>query len=305
MNLFVRLFTIFSSISSIHTFSMKPMTKQHVVFFPARFQQQLPGEMYNGFVTKMKEKYEVHIAGNNVAQNEKLLSELQDKCEANYDNLGFISHSSGVKDLWNIYDVIQKSDRNVKIDKIVLIEPLDFEITSKFNVKNYIPFSSLFDIFDFSKNNIEIGELNNKIEKIIETDYVELLKTTIWGKLGYDSVQSCEIEYDDNDTIITNTEMANTCKLLVVKHELSDKWMFIPTVPPLSVLGLDLEKFQKSMTVKEMKIKKYSHFDILDRPWANLMNRATLNKRETSSEELSEYIETLGKMIDNFYIQNI
>jgi hypothetical protein len=54
------------------------------------------------------------------------------------------------------------------------------------------------------------------------------------------------------------------------------------------------------MDIEEIKIKKFGHFDILDRPWANLMKRATLSSNLTEDNR-GEYIETIENLIDNFY----
>ena len=54
------------------------------------------------------------------------------------------------------------------------------------------------------------------------------------------------------------------------------------------------------MDKSEVMVDKFSHFDILDRPWANLMNRASLGKNK-NQEELTEYLETIGNIVCNFY----
>ena len=111
------------SLSSPSTMSMiKPMQKQHVLFFPARFQQPVPREMYGNFISKLSNNYEVHIASSNPENNSKLLEKLTQKTD--YDNeVALISHSSGVADLWNTYSSLTSED----VDKIILIEPLDLQ----------------------------------------------------------------------------------------------------------------------------------------------------------------------------------
>ena len=85
-------------------------------------------------------------------------------------------------------------------------------------------------------------------------------------------------------------------KMLVIKHKQSDKWKFIPTIPPLSFLYADLMDFQDYMMVDEVFIDKFTHFDILDRPWANLMNRASLRNNK-EQEELDEYLDLLDDIV--------
>lgn len=294
MKPFIRFLTIANILLNVDSFSVKAIPKQHLLFFPARFQQPLPSEMYNAFISKLKDNYEVHIASNNIEKNIKILDDLQDKYDVNYDNLGFIAHSNGVADLWNVYDTIQNDDNKLSIEKIVLIEPLDLQIAPKLDIRKYIPF---IENFDLSNYNFDIDVLNDRIEDIIETDYLQLLKNNIFGT--FETTQYCDI---DDDCNISNSISG---KMLVVKHEQSDKWRFIPTIPPLSFLASDLKEYQKRMNIKEIKIKKFRHFDLLDRPWANMMNRATLDKNTldeiTTNGNQKEYIETIETLIDDFY----
>lgn len=295
------LLTLLNIFANVDSFSMKPMPKQHLVFFPARLQQQFPGEMYNEFIARLKDKYKVHIAGDSLEKNKKLMNDLQETCDVGYDNLGFIAHSSGVADLWNIYDVIQKNNNNLGVDKIVLIEPLDLKISTKLDVNKYVPFVSIINELDLLNYNFDADILNEKIEEFIETDYLQLLKANIFGtfearrqKMKGDN----EANVDDGTSDISCD--VGSGKLLVVKHEKSEKWRFVPTVPPLSFLGSDLKKFQRNMDIEEVKIKKFGHFDILDRPWANLMKRATLSTNP-SNDNRTEYIEEIENLIDDFY----
>lgn len=305
------LLTLLNTFANVDSFSMKPMPKQHLVFFPARLQQQFPGEMYNEFIARLKDKYEVHIAGDSLEKNQKLMNNLKETCDIGYDNLGFIAHSSGVADLWNIYDVIQNNNNNnLGVDKIILIEPLDLKISTKLDVNKYVPFVSLINKLDLLNYNFDADILNEKIEEFIETDYLQLLKANIFGtfearrqKMKGDN-EEANVDGETSDTSLDNSDDIScdigSGKLLVVKHEKSEKWRFVPTVPPLSFLASDLKKFQRNMDIEEVKIKKFGHFDILDRPWANLMKRATLSTNP-SNDNRTEYIEAIENLIDDFY----
>ena len=66
MKPFIRFLTIANILLNVDSFSVKAIPKQHLLFFPARFQQPLPSEMYNAFISKLKDNYEVHIASNNI-----------------------------------------------------------------------------------------------------------------------------------------------------------------------------------------------------------------------------------------------
>ena len=273
--------------------SIKPMQKQRVVFFPARFQQPLPSELYGNFISVLNDNYELHVASKNKQDNDELLQKLQES-GSEFDNIAFISHSSGAADLWDVYC----SNLDINVEKVVLIEPLDlkkggFSIPSP---NDLIPFN-IFDM-DMTMDLTQVGELNDKIEQMVETDYVELFKSNMFGGLFSDKKTKSNNE-EDEDCQVEEPNIIKS-KLLVVKHAKSDKWRFIPTIPPLSRLNSDLTQFENIMDVSEVMVDKFSHFDILDRPWANLMNRASLGDNK-EQEELNEYLETLGNIVSNFY----
>jgi len=272
---------------SLSTTIIKPMQKQHLMFFPARFQQPLPREMYANFVSKLSENYEVHVANTDLNKNRALINNILSKSKQ--DNISLISHSSGVVDLWNTYS---STTTLGNVDKIILIEPLDLQ-------KGILPISSttnaLLEQITAKMENLEISEINNKIEEIVETNYVELLKSSILSRFSRTNKKNKQRESEYGEEIV-NTENSKRGKMLVVKHKQSAKWRFIPTVPPLSLLDSDLMSFQKTMAIDEVVIDGFSHFDILDRPWANLMNRASLanNKRQ---EELDEYLNVIDDIV--------
>ena len=286
------------SLSSPYMMSMiKPMQKQHVLFFPARFQQPVPREMYGNFISKLSNNYEVHIASSNPEDNSELLEKLTLKTD--YDNeVALISHSSGVADLWNTYSSLTSEE----VDKIILIEPLDLQkgvgSESGSGVK-LLDFGDKFNFLDTEM--LRLDKLNDKIEEIVETDYLELLKSNIFGGFRNQKKTNKVVDGSEDDGEDENVDEGDTIprergKMFVVKHKLSDKWRFIPTIPPISLLNADLMNFQDSMVIDEVMIDKFSHFDILDRPWANLMNRASLRNNK-EQEELDEYLELLDDIV--------
>jgi hypothetical protein len=294
------------------------MQKQQLVFFPARFQQPLPKEMYANFISKLSDNYDVHIATTNNKANLELLENIfLTKC-SEYDNIGLISHSTGVADLWNVYDLQQESKSIININKIILIEPLDFaKSTPSSSISNFDPmklpmnFMSQLKIpLDFMKLS-DINVLNSKIESIVETDYIEVFKSNIFGRLRLDKKTKEKTNQNEDDDYCDycdycdsdgsdDTAIKSLGQMLVIKHKQSDKWRFIPTVPPLSKLNSELVDFEKTMKIDEVMIDKFSHFDILDRPWANLMNRASLTQ-DKKQEELNEYLDIVNGILYNLY----
>ena len=231
--------------------------------------------MYGNFISKLSDNYEVHIASSDTDKNNQLLN----MKKSNQDSIGFVSHSTGVADLWNTYS----SDNNCPVNTIVLIEPLDLQ---KGRPSLYNPTDTLIKKFNENLDTMKINNLNDKIEEIVETDYMELLKSNIFGVFKKSDTQTenkDKQETTDDNYCVVDTEDAENKqkergKMLIVKHKQSDKWRFVPTVPPLSFLNYDVSNFDNFDIIDEVVIDKYSHFDILDRPWANLMNRASLSK---------------------------
>lgn len=275
---------------SLSSTMMKPMLKQHLLFFPARFQQPVPREMYGKFISKLSHNYEVHIASTDSNKNGDLLEKLTQKTD--FDTVCLISHSSGVADLWDTYSSFTQGG----IDKIILIEPLDLQSRG---VGVSLPYNNFFDKFNvnFEVDMLQIDKINDMIEGVVETNYLDLLKSSVFG--GFRRQKGTNEDEDEDEKVVgveqsvLSREMGN---MLVVKHKQSDKWRFVPTIPPLSMLNADLMDFQDSMEIDEVFIDKFSHFDILDRPWANLMNRASLRNNK-EQQELDEYLNLLDDIV--------
>lgn len=245
---------------------IKLMTTQRpLLFFPARVQRPLPSEMYNQFLTKMRDTYDVHVAGDNVEKNKDLLSKLKDKYLN--EEICLLSHSSGSVDLLKLY--VDLEDKAMS-DKMVLIEPIK---------TNDAPFSEVDDMNIFK---FDLKSFNDNIESVIETDYFKMALDQIFGS-----------KKNGNVTDVSNGE------LLVLRHANSDKWRFVPTIPPLSFLVDDLSKM-KNVNIQERTIDKYSHFDLLDRPWANIMNRAMMSELN-NDEEMCKYHEIISEEVFSFY----
>ena len=162
---------------------------------------------------------------------------------------------------------------------------------------------------------LSLENINDKIEELVETNYLELFKANLFSFGGFffrrngdggdgvgDGVSGgVSGGVGDGDGMGGESFSRRIrSKLLVIKHKISDKWRFVPTIPPLSKLNFDLVEFEKSMDKEEVVIDKFSHFDILDRPWANLMNRASLGDTK-NQEDLDEYLGILNNVVCDFY----
>lgn len=247
-------------------FSLKVMnTQRPLLFFPARVQRQLPGECYNNFLTKLKNNYDVHVASDNIDKNIKILNDL--KKEYRNEDICLVAHSTGSSDLLALFD---KQEDNINSNKLVLIEPLDI--------------SAPVPEVDFRMFNFDIKEFNDNIETAIETDYFKLMLDNLFDKK----------DNSDSDKSIDGN-------ILLLKHKLSDKWRFVPTIPPLSLFAKDLNALEVKLNITEQVIDKYSHFDLMDRPWANIMNRAMMIDARDDNY-FSDYHEMIDREINTFYL---
>tara|TARA_Y100001970_G_C14238781_1_gene863575 strand:+ start:102 stop:782 length:681 start_codon:yes stop_codon:yes gene_type:complete len=142
--------------------------------------------------------------------------------------------------------------------KSILIDPID---TNKYNLKYEYNF------------NIDFEKINDNIIKFIETNHIDKLKNIIFKK-----------EYD---------EISVKNEILVLNNKNSDKWRFAPIVPPINTLRMDFE----NQKIKRVFMNDFNHFDLLDKPWANFINKVTFN----DNKDYDEYYNTLINEIKTFY----
>lgn len=261
----------------VAAFSLKVMGRRPLIFFPARIQQQIPSEMYHNFVSSMKDNYDIHFATNDVNQNRELLTKLNGA-----EQVCLVAHSSGASDLLNMYDSLDTEDKD-NVNKLVLIEPIDFD---KYNVDKYMEYFDINNMMGFDFD-IDLDALNSQVEALMETNYLELIKNKFLSRGKATGA-----------TASTN-QNAPFCDILVLKHRQSSKWRFVPTIPPLATLQTNLDQ-RDGANIKEIIIDEFSHFDLLDRPWANIMNRATMND-EKECADFTTYFQLIDEYVDDFY----
>ena len=87
-------------------------------------------------------------------------------------------------------------------------------------------------------------------------------------------------------------------KFLVITHEKSTQWKFMPLIPPISLLKTNLNNL-KNVSIEEKQIQGSYHFDLMDRPWANRINQIQFQEEETSYEE---YKKQVIDSINDFFV---
>ena len=176
-----------------------------------------------------------------------------------------LSHSSGANQMIDIYNEIPSTIHK----KAIMIEPLDLNI----------PFS--FDSLQLpSSYTIDFGEMENSFKSMMEINVMDEIKSKLWKT------------NEDSQTIYNDT-------LLVLTHKESSQWNMFPVIPPIHFLKKDLQALQ-NVTILEEEINEFSHFDILDRPWANALNKIVpISKRDNT--KTNAYYDTIVPRINQFY----
>ena len=176
-----------------------------------------------------------------------------------------LSHSSGANQMIDIYNEIPYTIHK----KAIMIEPLDLNIRYSFDPPQ-IP----------SSYTIDLDEIKNSFKSMMEINVMDEIKSKFW-KTNEDS----QIVFNDT--------------LLVLTHKESSQWNMFPVIPPIHFLKKDLHELQ-NVTILEEEIDEFSHFDILDRPWANALNKIVpISKRD--NVKTNAYYDTIVPRINQFY----
>lgn len=264
--MFRTLLSLFFMISSTNSYNLPgTANKPSLLFFPARLNKNIPKELYSSFLNNLNNKYDVTIGSDSVDINSNYVNNLNE----NGKKLYVLSHSSGASSLLNLYK------NNSSIEKMILIDPIDLnsiQIPSlelpKFELPDFeVPEFKLFD-FDLD---LDINELNDNIDEFMNKDHLEPIKN-----------------------MVTRSKYNNT-QVLIINNSPSRKGKYFPFIPPINMMVTKLDKL-KGISKKNVNIDSYTHFDLLDEPWANSLNKV-ISKNE-NNENKQEYYNTIIEKIE-------
>ena len=176
-----------------------------------------------------------------------------------------LSHSSGANSLMNTYESLPENIPK----KAIFIDPLDFQ---KYSM-------SVPSVPEFK---INVDDLDNQLRSYFKRDYI--------GEVTRYFVNKFQHHAKENDENQNN-------KILLLNHKQSTMWRLFPLIPPIDSFKKDFTNVENS-TIIQKDIDSFSHFDILDRPWSQSMNKLTM-KQKSSNEET--YSSVLIPMIREFY----
>lgn len=243
------------------------MPKKTIYFFPASIKNSIPHELYHTFIDSLRTTYDIKIASSEQIQ------------PSNDEEVLLLSHSSGANQLMQIYENLPNST----MKKAVLIDPLDFQRYS-ISASNPSMFSLPRARLSPWTLEFDVDAIDDKLHSFFERDYLEEMKTYLYEKF---QPKNSEPKGETNGHI------------LLLNHKKSSKWRMFPVIPPIHYLKMELNALDNT-TIIQKDIDDFSHFDILDRPWANGMNNIIMS-RKVDEQNTPSYYETIIPTIDEFY----
>jgi hypothetical protein len=246
-------------------------SKKTVYFFPASLKKSVPHELYHTFLDNLNTNYDVRFA--NEMTSDEIAQEIN---QTSVTSVLLLSHSSGANNLMNTYEKLPTYIPK----KAILIDPLDFQKYSySFSVASLVPGMPTIP----RKFEINLDEMDDKMKEVLEKDYIGEWKKSLFNQEPDD----CEVSEN---------------QILLLNHKKSREWRLFPVIPPIDFLKMDFKRLLENTTIIQKEIDHYSHFDILDRPWANAMNRFVMNKQPKDTIfETETYYKTIMPNIEEFY----
>ena len=277
MNHFLRITLVLSSCISVISYNaLVPQSmaaKKTIYFFPASLKKSIPHELYHTFLDNLKINYDVKIA--NEMTSEDIVQQVN---ETSPPCAFLLSHSSGANNLMDTYEKLPSGVPK----KAILIDPLDFQrYSSSLSFSSMVPSIPAIP----RKFEIDLDEIDGKMKEVLEKDYLEEWKNSLFNQ-------------EPDDCVVSENQ------ILLLNHKKSSEWRLFPVIPPIDFLKMDFKRILENTTILQKEIDHYSHFDILDRPWANAMNRFTMNtnsKTKDSEFETQAYYKSIMPNIEEFY----
>lgn len=268
------------NIKSLH----KGNTMNSVLFYPGKFNTQLPPELYSTFLSYVNKKNINVFISQDKENNCKVISnDLKD-----FKNC-IVAHSFSANDAIELFSECED------ISKLVLIDPLDDKII-KINMPTIkmptveipgfeMPKFEIQNMWNELENQVDIEKLNKKISEFYNGDIIN-------QELD-DNVIEIESEIDTN-------KVFKEKQVLIIRTSESSKWRFFPSFPPIGIFNLKNDKINFKEK-NEIIINSFGHFDILDETWADIANKyfsKGSNNREI--DNVDNFRDSLSNSINTF-----
>lgn len=287
-------FLISVQLLATYAFNIKSLykgnTMNSVLFYPGKFNSQLPPELYSTFLSYVNKKDISVFISQDKENNCKVISnDLKD-----FKNC-IVAHSFSANDAIELFSECED------INKLVLIDPLDDQVI-KINMPTIkmptveipgfeMPKFEIQKMWDEFENSVDIDKLNKKMNDFYKIEDIIEKKETIK-------------DLDDSDLeiepIVDASVVPKEKQVLIVRTGESNKWRFFPSVPPIGIFNLKNEKINFE-NKNEITINNFGHFDILDETWADIANKffsKGANNRDV--DNLDNFRDSLSNSINTF-----
>tara|TARA_B100000524_G_scaffold348297_1_gene252360 strand:- start:1213 stop:2124 length:912 start_codon:yes stop_codon:yes gene_type:complete len=278
------------SVSKIKVFNSNndKLRDKTALFIPNNVNNHKSYEYYSDFLNNMDSHVKVLISEIDIDQNMDLSKEI-----GNDNNLIIISHSNSAINSINL------CKNNEIVDTLILIDPINIDYM------NTDIYNKTMKIKDFTNITKYVNDLscyvNDKKEQFI-MDYIIPEKLYQDIKIENNTVDIENYTESDSIVYIENKKDIGLKNVLILSNDLSNKWSFFPFIPPIGLLGVNTDHFDKN-TINYMKkdVSNYGHFDILDIPWCNVLhNTISKGNKDRSTINIINYHKLLSDTISDF-----
>ena len=236
--------------------------QSETLFLPVKIKQPIPSEAYNTFL--------MNLSNNGIKiyvpdKDEEKISALVNKITENNNEITIISHSTSCT------KAIQIANESKNIKNIVLIDPIEFE--------------SL--------------EFQNKINKLKDEIYENIpIRIELKNKNDIDDKNNQLVLINENE----NEKELDIENILIIKSKLSDKWKYMPFIPPIGLYSLNTGNYNlknTNITVKEFD--NFGHFDIIDSPWSDILhNTVSSGNKDRNNFKIQNHQQLLAQIVSGF-----
>lgn len=240
------------------------------IFLPGEIKKSIPSEAYNNFLMNLSnENIKIYIPDK---EDDKIKALINNISKEN-KNIIIIAHSTSSKKAIRIAN-------NNNIKNVILIDPIDIKSINIENKLNSIKEESIKKTLDFSK------EIYEKMP----------IKIEMKNKKDKDKNESQIVLNNDND------EISNINNILILKSKLSDKWKYIPFIPPIGLYSLDTGKYNfdnTNVTIKEFD--NYGHFDVIDSPWSDILHKTiSPGYKDRENFKIQSHQKLIAKIVSGY-----
>lgn len=255
-------------------------TQSETLFLPVKIKQQIPSEAYNTFLMNLSNNgIKIYVPD----KDEEKISALVNKITENNNEITIVAHSTSCT------KAIQIANESKNIRNIVLIDPIEFESLEFQNKLNNFRDESIKKTINLSNEiyeNIPIRvEFKNKNDNKKNNQLVIINDNENENKSENEKEKELDID-----------------NMLIIKSKLSDKWKYMPFIPPIGLYSLNTGNYNlknTNITVKEFD--NFGHFDIIDSPWSDILhNTVSSGNKDRNNFKIQNHQQLMATIVSGF-----